>query len=183
MKKGEKKKSSNTRWILRIFLMTVVISIVLTLSARAAMEHAGFLVSFLVLVVFIAAGIFFDMLGIAVAAADEAPFHAMAAHRERGAREAIGLKKNADRVSSFCNDVVGDIAGIVSGTTAAVIVTRLVDYFSWDAMLLSLALSGLVAGLTVGGKAVGKTIAMRKSTSIVAAAGRFLSLFSRKKQR
>lgn len=27
----------------------------------------------------------------------------------------LNLKKNADKVSSFCNDVIGDICGIISG--------------------------------------------------------------------
>lgn len=55
------------------------------------------------------------------------PFHSMAAHREKGAKEALMLLRSASRVSSVCNDVVGDICGIVSGSTAAVIVTRLPD--------------------------------------------------------
>ena len=77
------------------------------------------------LAVFIGLGILFDIIGVAVTAADPRPFHSMAAHKEPGAKEALMLLRNAGRVSSVCNDVVGDICGIVSGTTTAVIVVRL----------------------------------------------------------
>lgn len=76
------------------------------------------------LVIFIALGIVFDMIGVAVTAADPRPFHSMAAHGEKGGREAIRLLNMSNKVSSLCNDVVGDICGIVSGSTAAVIVAE-----------------------------------------------------------
>ena len=37
----------------------------------------------------------------------------------------------------------------------------------------------LVSGLTIGGKALGKTVALNKSTSVVYWVGRFLHLFHR----
>ena len=48
--------------------------------------------------------------------------------------------------------------------------------------VVQLAMSGLVAGMTVGGKAAGKSIAMRCSTNIVFLTARVLGLFSRKKK-
>ena len=63
--------------------------------------------AFVVLACFILLGIVFDIIGVAVTAADERPFHSMAAHRTPGAREALGLIRKANKVSSFCNDVVG----------------------------------------------------------------------------
>ena len=89
------------------------------------MENAGLLLALLILALFIGLGILFDIIGVAVTAADPRPFHSMAAHKEKGAKEALKLLRNADRVSSVCNDVVGDICGIVSGATGAVIVARL----------------------------------------------------------
>ena len=35
-----------------------------------------------------------------------------------------GCIRNAGRVSSFCNDVIGDICGVISGSAAAVISAR-----------------------------------------------------------
>ncbi len=74
----------------------------------------AYAVAIIVLAVFIALGIVFDMIGVAVTAADPKPFHSMAAHKEKGAKEAIRLLKNANQVSSFCNDVVGDTSAASS---------------------------------------------------------------------
>ena len=139
-KNGGKKKSGRG-WALQVFL--------------------------LVLAVFIGLGIVFDMIGVAVTAADPKPFHSMAAHKEKGAREAIRLLQNANQVSSVCNDVVGDICGIVSGSTAAVIVTHLQRDFSTSSVLISIGATALISGITIGGKALGKTVAINQCTSVV----------------
>ena len=89
------------------------------------------------------------------------------------------LLRNAGKVSSVCNDVVGDICGIVSGTTAAVIVTRLQEAFDLRNVLVSVAVTAVISGLTIGGKALGKTFAIQRSTKVVYWAGRFLHLFHR----
>ena len=79
----------------------------------------------MVLFFFIALGIVFDMIGIAAASGTEREFHSMAAHKVRGAREAVWMLRNAEKVSSICNDVVGDICGIISGATGALIAANL----------------------------------------------------------
>ena len=143
-------------------------------------DYIGAAAAALVLAVFIGLGILCDIIGVAVTAADPRPFHSMAAHKEPGAKEALVLLRNAGRVSSVCNDVVGDICGIVSGTTTAVIVVRLQTAFALpESVLLSVAVTALVSGLTIGGKALGKTVAVNKSTSVVYWGGRFLHLFHR----
>ena len=124
-------------------------------------------VALAVLAAFIALGIVFDMVGVAVTAADPRPFHSMAAHKEKGGKEAIRLLKNANQVSSFCNDVVGDICGIVSGSTAAVIVTQLQRDLSTHSVLLSIGITALISGITIGGKALGKTVAINDCTNVV----------------
>ena len=123
--KSKNKKKSGCSWALRVFLLAVALSALLSFFSSTALEGTGYAVAIIVLAVFIALGIVFDMIGVAVTAADPKPFHSMAAHKEKGAKEAIRLLKNANQVSSFCNDVVGDICGIVSGSTAAVIVVEL----------------------------------------------------------
>ena len=140
---------------------------------------AGVAVALLILTLFIGLGIVFDILGVAVTAADVRPFHSMAAHKEPGAKEALSLLRNASHVSSVCNDVVGDICGIVSGTTAAVIVVRLQAAMNVKSVLISVAVTALISGLTIGGKALGKTFAMKQSTKVVYWAGRFLHFFHR----
>ncbi|MBE6989392.1 MAG: hypothetical protein E7426_01430 [Ruminococcaceae bacterium] len=162
-----KKKNGGNHWVLRVFLMSVALSAVLSLLSSVALSGAGYVVAVLVLLAFIALGILFDMIGVAVTAADPRPFHSMAAHREKGGREAIRLLNNAERVSSFCNDVVGDICGIVSGSTAAVIVTQLQHSLSTTSVLLSIGVTALISGATIGGKALGKTVAINDCTRVV----------------
>jgi len=183
-KKQEKKskKQSGGSWAVKIFFISVLISAVLSFASNEVLEGAGLALAFGVLAFFILLGILFDIIGVAVTAADERPFHSMAAHRAPGAREALKLIRRANKVSSFCNDVVGDICGIVSGTTAAVIVVRLQEAFSFKSVLVSLAITAMVSGLTIGGKALGKTFAIEKSTAVLQLVGRFLHLFSRHKR-
>ena len=169
-----------SRWILRIFLIALGLSAALSLLSETTIQNAGIVAAVLILLVFILLGILFDMIGVAVTAADERPFHSMAAHRETGASEALSLLHNASHVSSFCNDVVGDICGIVSGTTAAVIVSRLQTAFSAHTVLLSVGTTALLSGLTIGGKALGKSFAIDKSTQVVFMTGKFLHFFHRR---
>ena len=177
MKKEEAKPRSYWRWVLRIFLMSVVLSAVLSLASGVALEDAGYALAVSVLAAFILLGIVFDVVGVAVTAADDRAFHSMASHRERGAKEALYLLHNAEKVSSFCNDVVGDICGIVSGSTAAVIVTRLQADFSTRSILISIAVTALISGVTIGGKAIGKRLALNRSKEVVFRTAKVLRVF------
>ena len=120
-------------------------------------------------------GIIFDIIGVAVTSADEKPFHSMAARKVPGALDAIRLLRNAERVSSICNDVVGDICGVVSGSASATIAAQVLSNFDFSfPQVVTLLMSALVAGLTVGGKAIGKTVAIKSCTNIVATVGKLI---------
>ena len=82
-------------------------------------------------------------------------------------------------MSSVCNVVVGDICGIVSGATGAVIVARLQKGLNLESVLISVGVTALISGATIGGKALGKPFAMNQSKRVVHLAGRFLHLFHR----
>lgn len=168
--KKKNKKTVNVRWIITIFLSTVVISAVFSTISNMLLGQAGLAAAFLILLVIVLIGILFDIVGVAVTAADVKPFHSMAAHKVPGAQEALKLLKNAEKVSSFCNDVVGDICGVISGTASASIVLLMLtgrETIGSGGRLLEIGMAALVSGLTVGGKAIGKTFAMTKSTRIV----------------
>ena len=177
------RKKTNIRWLIKIVLISVAASMAFTLASTEILGRAGYIASFAVLAVFIVIGIIFDVIGIAVTAATEAPFHSMAAHHERGAAEALRLKKNAGKVSSFCNDVVGDVTGIISGTTAALIAARLMEGLSAENLLFPLLISGAVTGLTVGGKAAGKSVAINNSAAIVLKVGKLINFLRFKRIR
>ena len=188
---SKKQKHAMIKWVVTIFLITIVISGTISLISDELMDRSSIGVAFLILLVIILIGIIFDIIGVAVTSADETPFHAMAARKVPGAKEAIRLLRKAERVSSICNDVVGDICGVVSGSASATIAAQVLQSvaFGWP-QLISLAMSALVAGLTVGGKAIGKTFAMNSCTEIISFVGRILyvmhhpaSLFKKKKKK
>jgi len=170
------KTKTNFRWVVKIILISVIASMVFTLASTEILGLTGYVMAFAILAIFIVLGIVFDIVGVAVTAATEAPFHSMAAHRERGAAESLRLVKNADKVSSFCNDVVGDVTGIIIGTIAALIAARLTSGLDNENLLLPLIVPGVVTGLTVGGKAAGKTIAINNSTAIVFRVGKLINI-------
>ena len=177
-KKAGKKTGPDYKWIVLIFLSTMFISAVMSFVSSNLLEGSTLVVSFFILVCIIFIGIVFDIIGVAVTAADEAPFHSMASRKIPEAVDALRLIRNAERVSSFCNDVIGDICGVISGSASAVIAGRvlLLRPGSKEAVL-NLILSALVAGLTVGGKAFGKTIALQSSIQVVRVAARVLHFF------
>ena len=165
--KKKSKKKVNFKWIITIFLSTVVISAVFSTISNMLLGQAGLVPAFFILLVIVLIGILFDIIGVSVTAADVKPFHSMAAHRVPGAQEALKLLRNAEKVSSFCNDVVGDICGIVSGSTAAVIVVQLQRDFSTTSVLISIGVTALISGITIGGKALGKSVAINDCTKVV----------------
>ena len=169
--KKQKKPTKNKvdiQWVTTIFVVTIVISACFSFLSSYLLDRVGLGAAFAILLVIVSIGIVFDIIGVAVTTADEKPFHSMAARNLPEAREAIRLIRNANRVSSFCNDVVGDICGIISGSASAIIAASvIVDFTPTAANLFSLLLSAMVSALTIGGKAVGKTFAINASTSIV----------------
>lgn len=171
--KRERQKA--VRWVVTIFLVTVLISGTISLLSDVIMSISTMFVAFLILLTIIFVGILFDIIGMAVASADEKPFHSMAARKVLGAQESIRLLRNAERVSSICNDVVGDICGVVSGSASATIAAQILSSFdmTWP-QVVSLAMSALAAGLTVGGKAVGKSFAVNSCTEIVFFVGKMI---------
>lgn len=180
--KPEKKggHASKSHWVATAFCLAVALSAALSLASEAMLSGAGLAIALFILCLFILLGILFDIIGVAVTAADPKPFHSMAAHKVKGAKESLKLLKNASTVSSVCNDVVGDICGIVSGTTTTVIVVRLQGLLDFvPALVLSVGLTALVSGFTIGGKALGKGVAMKSSTKVVYFVGRVISVFHR----
>lgn len=173
----QKPRLINTKWVATIMPVSFVLSVVMSYMSNEALGSSGTLLSFVVLFFFIALGIVFDMIGIASASATEKEFHSMAAHRVRGAKEAVWMTRNAEKVSSICNDVVGDICGIISGATGALIVANITAGMNGAQMVLvSLLVTGMISALTIGGKAAGKGVAMAFSSRVLAICGRVLSV-------
>lgn len=161
--------SGNQRRALRVGLLTFFLSVSFSTFFQFAHTATVYWISALLLLLVIFLGIVFDLIGTATTAASEEPFHAMASDRVVGAKRAIQLVRNADRVANFCNDVIGDICGTVSGSIGAALVIDFVVNYQVPQYrnLLSILIVGLVSALTVGGKAAGKSFAIKKSSVIV----------------
>ena len=172
---AKRERLKTIKWVVTIFFVTIFISGAISLVSDEVMANSSVAVAFVILLGIIFLGIVFDIIGMAVATADEKPFHSMAARKVPGAHEAIKLLRNAERVSSICNDVVGDICGVVSGSASATIAALILTNMEagWPRGI-SLLMSALVAGLTVGGKAIGKTVAVNSCTKIVHMVGRVI---------
>ena len=174
------KKKVDIKWILLISIISFFISLFFSFIGETIIPDAHISISIFLVIIFITLGIIFDMIGIAVTVADVSTFNSMATRRVKGAKLAVRLIKNASKVSSFCNDVIGDICGIISGSTGVSIAIVISNRFNISLLLVTLLITATIAALTIGGKAMGKSFAMNKRNQILYAFVRFLSIFYRK---
>ncbi len=177
--KKKAKLKANLKWSFSLMVVAAIISVILSFISEIAMQDVNLLVGTIVILIFIGIGILFDTIGVAVTSASEAPFHAMSSKRVKGAKMAVTLKKNSDRVSSFCCDVIGDICGIISGAAGVAVATRLASLFNLPPIASSLIVTGLVAALTIGGKSLEKSVAINNGNKILYEFAKVLSFFSK----
>ena len=172
------------RWSIFISALTFVLAAFFSVTSTIVLEGVVWGMGVLVIMVLVLIGIVFDMMGIASAAAKEVPFHSMAAEKVPGARHAIYITRNADRFSSFCNDVIGDIVGVISGTATAIVVIKLMSQGGQGSALwytvVSVVFSATVSAIMVGGKALGKSYAIHNSNRIVLVIGKVFYVLERR---
>lgn len=166
------------KWVLQVFIISFVLSAFFSgLSSFVSDFNILFLIFILFIVIGI--GIVFDMIGVATLTAEEAPFHARSSKKIKEANASIKLLKNSTKVSSICNDIVGDICGIVSGSLGATFTLYLVTQFKMNALFATILVTSFISAITVGGKAYFKNIATKNSDAIVLMAGRIMEFFSK----
>ena len=175
--KRKEKSKANIKWCLTLMLVAAVISVTLSFISEYAMRDVNLFVGTIIILIFIFFGILFDMIGVAVTAADEAPFHAMSAKKIKGAKTAVKLKKSSDRTSSFCCDVIGDICGIISGAAGVAVAARMNTMFNIPILVCSLIVTGFIAAITIGGKAFEKSIAINNGNKILYSFSKILNIF------
>lgn len=166
-KSSKAKEKSNYNWIFKITFLAFFISLFFSFASESVIPNVNIIIGIILVILFIFIGVLFDMIGIAVTAADEAPFHSMNSRKIKGANVGVVFKKNADKVSSFCNDVIGDICGIISGSAGVIIANKLSEILNIDLFIITLVITALIASLTIGGKAIGKTLAINNSNMIL----------------
>ena len=174
------KKKVDKNWVLKVSIISFFISLIFSFIGETVIPNSHIFISLILVFTFIILGIVFDMIGIAVTVADIGTFNSMATKKVKGARIGVKLIKNAHKVSSFCNDVIGDICGIISGSTGVSIAIVISNRFNISLLLVTLLITALIAALTIGGKALGKSFAMNKSNIILYNFVKVLSFVRRK---
>ena len=184
-KKSQKSKPG-INWAVKATVISFFMTIAFSLFSELIVRTASVYISALIVLLLVLISIAFDMIGTAMASAEQAPFVAMSSRKVRGAKEVLGLIKNTDKVCSICNDIVGDICGIVSGAATSAIIYNVVIARNISSslieMIFTIFFSAVVACLTIGGKAFGKTIDLKRSKDILLLVGVFLSIFKKRAQ-
>ena len=175
-----KKEKVDIKWIITIVIVAFVISFGLSFVANSTIPNLSLIFGIIITLLFIFIGILFDIIGVSVTSADEAVFHSMASRKVRGAITAVKLKKNADKTSSFCCDVIGDICGVISGAAGTTICAILVTKYHTDLLITGLIITAVISSLTIGGKAIGKSFAINKSDIILYEFAKFISFVYKK---
>ena len=176
-----KRKNNNSKWLIIITIAAFFISFIFSLISALTLSKVNLIIGVFILILFIVIGIVFDMIGVAVTSTTEQPLNAMSAKKIKGAKKAVFFKKNADKVSSFCNDVIGDICGIISGSAGVTITATISKTYNLDIFWVGLVITGIIAALTIGGKALFKSIAIKNSNKIIYITAKIISIFEKKK--
>ena len=167
----------NFKWIITVLILSFVLSILMSLGSNMVIPKINIYVGIAIIVVFIAISIVFDMIGVAITAAEERPFHSMASKRVKGSTHSVKLLKNSDKLASICNDVIGDVCGVVSGSAGVLVADSISKTYNLNQSIVILITTALIASLTITGKACGKSVAINNSEKITFRVGKILSIF------
>lgn len=155
------------------FILSLLLNTFFESASRGVPLVLGVPLFFLV----VALGVLSDGLGVASTRAKEGAMNAMASRKVSGAREGLWFVRNASKVSSVFNDLMGDVSATISGALAVSITIRLTEHLPGFGPVSVTSLGvGLASLLTVGGKALFKNYSLRHSEAIVLQLGKLLSL-------
>ena len=169
----------NFKWIITVLILSFVLSILMSLGSNVVIPKINIYFGIAIIIVFIAISILFDMIGVAITAAEERPFHSMASKKVKGSTHSVKLLKNSDKLASICNDVIGDVCGVVSGSAGVLVATTLAEMMNKDVSIVVLITTAIIASLTITGKALGKSIAIKNSEKITFRVGKVVSIIKK----
>lgn len=173
MPKNGTSTRSNLRNAFSIGLIAFAVGAVFSGPVGTILQEVGPLTAALIIAGTIAVAILADILAIAATVGDDAPLNAMASDRVPGAKEALILVRNASRVNSLFSDVIGDVAGTMSGVVATPIIYGIREaYPGIPSSVASMLVIGLISFFTIGGKALEKSFAVKASTQIILGVGK-----------
>ena len=183
-KQKKQPKKKRNLWSVKITVVSFFVSAFISFLSELTASSEHIIVTILLLFFLILCSILFDGIGVASTSCDMTPFVSMASRKVYGAKTALWLVKNNEKVSNVCNDVIGDIFGIISGACAAAITLKLVADMdqTWQ-KLVTVSISGVVSALTIGGKAVFKNIAIKNSKEFIMFIARLIAVFNPEERR
>ena len=167
----------NLNWPIKVFFITFFLAAIFS-GATTLVANLNIIALSIILVLVIFIGIIFDMIGVAALTSKKENFHAMASKKIKGSKEAITLLKNPNMVATVCNDIVGDICGIVSGSFGALLAIAIAESADISIVVSTIIVTAIISSLTVGGKAIGKTIAISKADHIIYAVAKLKKMLS-----
>ena len=178
--KKKKPKKKRNIWWLKAGIISLVLAGFFSFLSELTASAEQLVIIVLLLAFLILASILFDSIGVAVTSCDAKPIISMASRKVYGAKTAMWLVKNNGTVSSICNDVIGDIFGIISGACSAALVVKISmeldgEWQRW----LTIIISAIVSALTIGGKAFMKNVAINNSKDFVMFVARIVAVFNK----
>lgn len=181
-KSNGKHRKFNKKWLITVTIWSIIICGSFSLLSDMLLSRVNLLVAFIILIIIILIGIIFDIIGVAVTVAVEIPFHSMSSKKNKEAKTAIRMIRSADKVSSFCNDVIGDVCGIVSGSIGFLISARVFKIFpNFNATVISTLIGVFIGAFTIGGKSIGKTFALNNANEILIKVCKFIHIFKKER--
>lgn len=174
-----KKDDNRIKWVFTVCVISFVLSIIMSLVSETVIPKINILFGILLIILFIFISIIFDMIGVAITASDETPFHSMASKKVKGSHHSVKLIKNSDKLASICNDVIGDVCGVVSGSAGVLVSSTIANNYNLNSSFVVLITTALIASITISGKAYAKRIAIKNSEKITFAVGKTLNFFKK----
>jgi len=169
------------KWLLVISVLSFGLTMLFGMLSNLVAVSSSLIGCAVLVLVLMLVNIVFDTVGMAVAASSAKPIVDLVGKNVKGARQALKLVVNADKVSCFCCDVVGDICSILSGAAGAAITLFMIDSVPPAIrVFLAAIVSSFIAAASVFGKAVGKEYAINYSTGIVLFTGKVIASFTKK---
>ena len=161
------KDELNIKWSFKILFLSFILSVTFSVASDMVLTHTSFVVSVIMIFVFMLIGVVFDMIGVAVTCCGLDKFEKT--KDEKIKKISLSLISNSDKISVICCDIVGDICSILSGACGASIVYKLIIYGNQQIcdILISSCVSGLIACLTIFFKSLEKRIAVTNNYKIV----------------
>lgn len=166
LKLKNKAKNNKIKWTVKIILITFSLSLFFSITSESILKNSNIFVAFIIIFALFFIGTVFDMIGVACAVCNLNNFIEYCKDKNYQKIGSILIKK-ADKISSLCCDIVGDICGILSGSAGAAIMLKLSIISNSLQIIISAFISSIIASIMVGLKSIGKDFALKNCNKVV----------------